>query len=191
MAEAGKDVHNIIKPNYESEIVDCTAQLDGTWMTRGYASLNGVVAAVAQVNKKVIDTYVLSKFCKACAVWERRKDTPSYLEFEANHQCPINHKGSAGAMEAAGAVEIFASSVQKHNLRYSKYLGDRDTGSFNKVVESKPYGDEIVPVKLECVGHVQKCLGNRLRAKRKALKGKTLSVCMYVCRFTSFITTII
>ena len=26
MAEAGKDVHNIIKPNRESEIVDCTAQ---------------------------------------------------------------------------------------------------------------------------------------------------------------------
>ena len=44
-------------------------------------------------------------------------------------------------MEAAGAIEIFSSSVQKYKLRYAKYLGDGDTSSFTKVVESKPYGD--------------------------------------------------
>ena len=30
-------------------------------------------------------------------------------------------------MEAAGAVEMFQHSVQKHKLVYSQYLGDGDT----------------------------------------------------------------
>ena len=45
--------------------------------------------------------------------------------------------------------------------------------SFEKVVEAKPYGD-ILPVKLECVGHVQKRLGIRLRQPREDCKGKKL-----------------
>ena len=45
--------------------------------------------------------------------------------------------------------------------------------SFEKVVEAKPYGD-ILPVKLECVGHVQKRLGIRLRQPRNDCKGKKL-----------------
>ena len=71
--------------------------------------------------------------------------------------------------------EIFRSSVRKYNLRYSKYLGDGDTASFTKVVEPQPYVDELKPVKLECVGYYQKRTGNRLRQKRKDLKGVKLS----------------
>ena len=44
-------------------------------------------------------------------------------------------------MEAAGAVEIFQHSVQKHELVYSKYLGDGDASSFKEVVESNPYSE--------------------------------------------------
>ena len=32
-----------------------------------------------------------------------------------------------------------------------------------KVLEAKPYGDELHPEKLECVGHIQKRVGSRLR----------------------------
>ena len=75
-------------------------------------------------------------------------------------------------MEAAGAVEIFQHSVQKHKLVYSKYLGDGDTSSFKEVVESNPYsGFDILPEKVECVGHVQKRLGTRLRNMVKEYKG--------------------
>ena len=65
-------------------------------------------------------------------------------------------------MESAGAVLIFSSSIEKYNMRYSHYIGDGGTESFKKVVDSKPYGDALKPVKLECVGHVQKRLGSRL-----------------------------
>ena len=60
-------------------------------------------------------------------------------------------------------------------MRYSHYIGDGDTESYRKVVESKPYGDNLVPVKTECVGHVQKRLVTRLRKLRNDYKGKKLS----------------
>jgi len=78
-------------------------------------------------------------------------------------------------MESAGALSFFSESVDKYNVRYSHYIGDGDTESCRKVVESKPYGDNLVPVKTECVGHVQKRLGTRLRKLRNDYKGKKLS----------------
>ena len=35
-------------------------------------------------------------------------------------------------MEKDSAVEIFCRSVQKHNLRYTVYVGDGDTSSLRK-----------------------------------------------------------
>ena len=40
---------------------------------KGFASLNGVVAATSHDNSKVIDAVALSKFCKGCQIWEKRK----------------------------------------------------------------------------------------------------------------------
>ena len=69
-----------------------------------------------------------------------------------SHCSKSNHTGSAAAMEPVGAVRIFQSSEMKRGLRYTKYLGDRDSSSFKKVMEYKPYG-EIDIEKSECVGH--------------------------------------
>ena len=57
---------------------------------------------------------------------------------------------------------FFQLSVDKYNIRYAQYIGDGDTESFRKVLESKPYEDNLIPCKLECVGHVQNRLGTRL-----------------------------
>ena len=84
-------------------------------------------------------------------------------------------------MEAARAIEIFSSLVLKYNLRYAKYLGDGDTNSFTKVVQSKPYGDSLIPGKLECIGYYQKQLGNRCRQLRKELKSEILSDGEKIC----------
>ena len=59
-------------------------------------------------------------------------------------------------------------------IHYSKYLGDGDTASFTKLVESQPYEDELKPVKLECVWHYQKRKANCLQQKRKNFKGGRL-----------------
>jgi len=88
------------------------------------------------------------------------------------HSCDINHDKSSGAMESVGAVEIFKSSIQKYNLIYDEYLGDGDTSSFKDVVATEPYKEfGIEPKKLECIGHVQKRVGTRLRNLVKQHKG--------------------
>ena len=62
--------------------------------------------------------------------------------------------------------------IVNRGLIYSEYLGDGDTSSFNDVVQAKPYEEYSVdPKKLECVGHVQKRLGTRLRVLVKKHAG--------------------
>ena len=153
-------------------VEDVQVAIDGTWQKRGHAPLHGVVAATSSKDK-VLDYQVLTKHCKECQIWGRRQGTARYDSWKASHSCKINHKGSAGAMEAAVAISIFQQSVAKHRLRYTKYLGDGDTESFSKVVGSNLYGS-VVPVKRECVGHIQKRLGTRLRKLRNEYKGKRL-----------------
>ena len=161
-----------IKQDEAAVITDCSVTIDGTWQKRGFASLNGAVVAVSSEGK-VIDFHVMSKHCMGCRIWKNREGTPAYDDWRLTHNCQINHKKSAGAMEADGAVAIFKRSITTHNLRYRWYIGDGDTEAFSKVKSSNPYGD-IVPEKLECVGHVQKRLGTRLRTLRNNLKGKLL-----------------
>ncbi len=124
---------------------------------------------------KCVDVEVLSKICKSCTYWERRdKTSPEYVKWKASHSCKVNHKGSAAAMEPVGAVRIFERSEETRSLRYTKYLGDGDSSSFKKVQESRPYGDAIIQ-KLECVGHVQKRCGTRLRRLKNSNKGVKLA----------------
>ena len=66
-------------------------------------------------------------------------------------------------METAGAVRIFERSVATRALKYKDMLGDGDSFTYSAIVESNPYGEDCVPNKLECVGHVQKRVGSRLR----------------------------
>ena len=69
--------------------------------------------------------------------------------------------------------EIFCCSSKK--LDVSTCVEDCETDDyfvFNDVKYSDPYKEHgVVPVKLECVGHVQKRLGTRLRNLVKAHKG--------------------
>lgn len=65
-------------------------------------------------------------------------------------------------MEASSILEMFLRSLKKYGLRYTSYIGDGDSKTFTKVVNSKPYGEDVI-TKKECVGHVQKRMGTRLR----------------------------
>ena len=116
---------------------------------------------------------MFSKFCKSCALWESKKLTEEYIIWKENHEkdCEINHVQSSGAVESAGAPSFFQSSFNEYNKRYAHYIGDGDTESFKKFLESKPYGNDLIPCKLECVSHVQE----KLRKLRNDMKGKKLS----------------
>ena len=90
------------------------------------------------------------------------------------HKCPTNHRESSGAMEVAGAINMFKRSIPYLNLRYVGYIEDGDTKARQSVVESAPY-DNCTIDKLECVGHIQKRMGTRLRNLVAQKRGELLS----------------
>eukprot|EP00112_Aurelia_sp_Birch-Aquarium-sp1_P017849 Seg418.7 transcript_id=Seg418.7/GoldUCD/mRNA.D3Y31 product="hypothetical protein" protein_id=Seg418.7/GoldUCD/D3Y31 len=174
MKEAALESQKAVEKSInEDSVSDIDVSLDGTWQRRGYASMNGVVTAISHVNGKCVDAQVLSKDCRACKTWERKKESNknAYEQFKVHHSCPINHKGSAGSMESKAAVEIFSRSVAVNRLRYKTYIGDGDSSAFQSVVDSNPYPG-LIPKKGECIGHVQKRVGGRLRKLKSNFKGK-------------------
>ena len=141
---------------------------DGTWQKRGYSSLLGAVTVISVDTGKCLDYAVLSKRCVLCTSWERQKGTEDYEEFlntiKDSHKCPVDHDGSAPAMEACGVVTCFKRLIERYGLRYTEYLGDGDSKGYKAVCEADPYN---VPIKKsECSGHIQKRVGRRLRNLR-------------------------
>ena len=68
---------------------------------------------------------------------------------------------SSKAMEAQGAVDMWNWSVENSG-RYVNFVGDGDCFSHRDVVKVKPYRDEVIVRKVECVSHIQKRMGGRL-----------------------------
>ena len=151
MSNAALETKSLLATNtFDNSITNCQVSVDGTWQKRGYSSMNGVVTLISRENGKCLDTAVLSKYCKGCAMWKGKKNKPGFLNWQTNQICQANHKKSSGSMEAAGAILMFSRSIKNYGLRYTSYIGDGDTSSFNEVKSSKPYGEEITIEKLEC-----------------------------------------
>jgi hypothetical protein len=95
--------------------------------------------------------------------WDRK--TEKYKQWKEAHEpkCNINFKGTSNSMEAFGAKNMWCRSLEKHNLRYTIYIGDGDSSSYKGICEAKPYGDDIKIEKSDCTGHVQKRMGTALR----------------------------
>ncbi|GFW01209.1 uncharacterized protein TNCV_1764441 [Trichonephila clavipes] len=159
-----------------------TVSGDGTWKTRGHSSLIGVCTVIGAETGKVLDREVLSSFCKGCDSYKGVKFGIKYNKngIERIRFHVENYSGSAGKMEVDGMLRIFNRSEKLHNLKYSNYIGDGDTKTFNALSENKPYGDDYLIQKIECVGYVQKRMGTRLRklilvySKKKLSDGKTI-----------------
>ena len=62
--------------------------------------------------------------------------------------------------------------VLKKCLRYTNYIGDGDSKSYNDILQANPY-EGIRVNKLECMRHIQKRVGTRLR-KLKSANTKTV-----------------
>jgi hypothetical protein len=152
---------------------ECGVSIDGTWQKRGHTSHNGIVTVISLDTKKCLDAEVLSDRCQQCQKWQHKTNDPRYNEWKASHNCKVNHTGSANSMETVGAVRIFERSITTRGLKYKNLLGDGDSSTYNAIVE-KLYGEDCVPNKLECIGHVQKRVGSRLRRLKSSNKGLKL-----------------
>lgn len=171
MKKAAYDL-TVVKQQVSSETVKCGVSVDGTWQRRGYTSLNGCVAAISVDTGKVLDFEVLSAYCPVCKRLEKLPRNLEYHSLKADHVCHCNFQGSSAKMETVGVSRIFCRSEETRQLQYTGYYGDGDSKGFMGVKHI--YGENSV-TKLECIGHVQKRVGTRLRklkAKNKKLSGK-------------------
>lgn len=125
---------------------------DGTWKKRGFNSLFGVTTLIGKYRKKVVDTVVKSSFCQACNLWKGKKNSviQDYTDWYKEHEdsYTINHRRSAGKTEVDSVVEMFSRSIEKHGVKYIKYIGDGDSKTFKGILDMNPYDDDPVVEKM-------------------------------------------
>lgn len=153
-----------------------TVSGDGTWQKRGFSSLFGVNSLIGHYSGKVVDIETKSAYCKQCETWEKLSASPEYAVWKESHKdnCQANHEGPSGNMEVSTVKEMFMRSEEKYSVMYSNYIGDGDSKTFKALRDSDPYHGTSI-TKKECVGHIQKRMGTRLRNvknKNKGLGGK-------------------
>lgn len=173
-ADRAKEAMEKDSPGEEIEV---PVSMDGTWKSRNQ-SRHGFVAAVSVETGQVIDSHYMCSTCPSCKLWEGKdKDSVEYLEWYSKHglDCPMNHEGSAQSMETEGVLTLYNRSIETHDLMYNPFIGDGDSKSFRQVCAQKPYGDKVEYLKEECIGHVQKRMGTRLRRVIEKTKGIKLA----------------
>ena len=168
----------------DSEMIECGVTVDGTWLNRGVSSRHGFVSVISVDTGEVLDYHYMCSVCPDCETWED-KTSQEYLELFVEHEpkCKLNYEGSSQNMETEGASILFGRSAEKHNLRYNPFIGDGDSKAYNRVLREKPYGPDFQIKKEECIGHIQKRMGTRLRNLINKMKGKNF---YYFTRKDSF-----
>ena len=69
------------------------------------------------------------------------------------------------------SAKIYWERSASNKLRFTTFVGDRDSSSYDWVAKLADYG----VVKEDCIGHIQKRMGTGLRDVLKCNKGKKLS----------------
>lgn len=158
-------------------VLNIDVSFDGTWLTRGHKSHIGATFVIDIPSGLALDFEVLSNFCRPCSINKKKKDKKSFEEWHATthaRKCHLNFPGLSGAMEAEGAVRLWGRSEEK-GLRYVTFLGDGDSSSYKAVTnmnEGKGPYEDVTMKKEECINHVQKRMGTRLRKLKEELRRK-------------------
>lgn len=147
---------------------------DGTWKKRGF-TLFGVSSVVGSYSGKILDFVVKSSFCRACEwakrFWNKETDIEIYKLWQTDHEtsCLANRE-KARKIKIEAIREIFSKSVERYRVKYITFIGDNDSKTYAEktyAVNSKLYGNDTTIRKKECISHVQKRMGNRLRQYKK------------------------
>ena len=169
MQEAALEIYNKKHDaDCDDNIVDTGIYVDGTWHKRGFTSLNGAMAAISIETGRILDVEAMTRYCQGCINIEKfRENADLYEHLKLDHVCKSYHEGSAAKMEVVGVERIFSRSIETRRLCYTDYYGDGDSKSFVSV--QNIYAPKVVGKK-ECIGHVQKRVGTRLRKLQKTEK---------------------
>ena len=177
-----KDVRACIEKAYgeleifpdDQGILDIEVSFDGTWHKRGHTSHYGAAAVIECHTGFIVDFEVLSNFCHWCS---KSKKRTSKEKEEHKEACNINFNGTSQAMEKEAALKMWQRSVEDHKLRYTTFVSDGDSSAYNSVIGlhngEGPYSKKVV--KEECVNHISKRLGTRLRLLKKTTTEKVVT----------------
>ncbi|XP_046395536.1 uncharacterized protein LOC124162886 [Ischnura elegans] len=149
-----------------------TVVADGSWGRRSYKtnynSLSGVACIVGYRTKKVLFIGVRNKYCSICAkaASSGRSNQPK------EHLCFKNWASSSTAMESDIIVEGFKKSIEMHNLKYHRLIGDGDSSITKKLAINLPYGIDFPIQKIECVNPLLRNYYNRIRVIIKKTKNE-------------------
>ena len=151
------------------KIIDVIVTCDRIWSKHGLTATYGVVAVISWETGQVLDYKIKSKRCNACSrkLQSIEETSEKFMDWWKAHKsvCEVNHKGSSPAMEAAAVLDIWKRQL---HLRFTEVISDGDSKTIAILQESRPYGENVVISKYQCVGHVQKRVGKHLHeAKRK------------------------
>lgn len=131
----------------------------------GFFNFQAVI--IGQKTKKVLYVGVRNKYCCVCARAINKKKPVG------QHICYKNWEGSSAAMEADIIVQGFQSSVEHHNLKYTKIIADGDSSVFAKIQTDVEYGRDVL--KIECTNHVLKNYGKALyKIKKENVNAKKI-----------------
>ena len=134
-------------------VLGISVSFDGTWQKRGYSSHNGVASVIGMLTGFPIDFEVLSNYCNKCKIVEGLPDDPEWKEkHKAN--CPKNFDDTSNAMEVECAERLWKRSVEKNKYRYTTMLSDGDSKAYDAVIALRPYGDNVLIFKEDCINHV-------------------------------------
>ena len=132
--------------------------------------MKGLVATISVETGKILDAEVISIKCKSCEQYEKIH-LLKYIFYDlrkAFRKCSLDYTGLAPNIEPVEALNIFERSVVKNKQRYTDFYGDGDSKK-HKVIEDVYPGIKVQ--KLECIGHIQKRVGNRLWKLKERVKG--------------------
>ena len=180
MAEAVKELKkmkvNCGELESEESVADVGVSVDGSWCHTGFEASFCVVYAISVDTGHVLDYTTKYRICKECAKWLGKEKEPGYAAWYATHQeeCQKDFDGSSQAMESACMVDLWERSLAKRGLRYTTFVGDGDSKGFRSVTKAAPYGPDVHIEKDNCIGHVQKRMGTRMRSLLREYKGKKL-----------------
>lgn len=144
---------------------------DGTWAKRSYRrnynSLSGAACIVGFETKKVLFISTRNKYCSICKAAERLDRIPR------RHACFKNWTGHSTAMESDIILEGFKKSIEDYGIIYKYMIADGDSSCYKKILDNKPYGEEIVK-KIECRNHILRNYSNKIIELTKDTKSGPL-----------------
>lgn len=134
---------------------------------RGFCSLFGVASLIGYCTGKVLGILVKSSHCHDCKTWKNKLNSAEYAAWYEEHvdsgNCKANHDGPSRNMEVSAIIKMFQRSVQNLEVKYRNNIGESDSKTYSSVDIAKPYSEDFVICKKECIMHVQRRMGTRVR----------------------------